>query len=46
METKKQLKFNYKQQYGIVVICADEKEQKQLFEKLSAMGLKLKVVCV
>ena len=43
MEKKK---FNYKQQYGIVVICSDEQEQKEVYEKLEKMGLKLKVVVV
>jgi len=43
METKK---FNYKQQYGIVVICSDEQEQKEIYEKLEKLGLKLKVVVV
>lgn len=43
METKK---FNYKQQYGIVVICSNEQEQKEIYEKLEKLGLKLKVVVV
>ena len=38
--------FKYKQQYGIVVLCADEKQQKEIYEMLFKMGLKLKVVCV
>jgi hypothetical protein len=47
METKqKKLNFKYKQQYGIIVICRDEEEQKELYKKLQEMGLKLKVVCV
>jgi hypothetical protein len=45
MKTKT-VKFNYKQQYGIVVICRDEEEQKELYKTLQEMGLKLKVVCV
>ncbi len=43
---KKEKEFNYKQQYGIVVLCKDENEQKMLYEKLLKMGLKLKVVAV
>ena len=43
-KTKKE--FNYKQQYGIVVICQDEEEQKKLYEELLKMGLTLKVVTV
>lgn len=39
-------KFAYVPKYGIVVLCADEAEQKSLYEKLLAMGLKLKVVAV
>jgi hypothetical protein len=38
--------FKYKEQYGIVVICSDEQEQKALYEKLKIMGLTLKVVTV
>ena len=38
--------FNYKQQYGVIVICETEQEQKALFEKLKKEGLKLKVVTV
>ena len=38
--------FKYKQQYGIVVLCADEKHQKEIYELLLKMGLKLKIVCV
>jgi hypothetical protein len=39
-------KFSYKSKYGIVVIVADEEEQKRVYEQLSRMGLKCKVVCV
>jgi hypothetical protein len=38
--------FNYKQQYGIIAICKDEKEQQSVFEMLQKLGLTLKVVCV
>ena len=38
--------FKYRQQYGVIVICEDEGHQKRVFKELSAMGLKLKVVCV
>ncbi len=43
MEKKK---FNYKPQYGIVVICSGEQEQKEVYEMLEKMGLNLKVVVV
>ena len=38
--------FNYKQQYGVIVICKDEKEQQEIYEKLRELGLTLKVVTV
>lgn len=44
MEKKKG--FSYKSQYGVVVVCKDESEQKQIYEKLKKEGLTLKVVCV
>ena len=36
--------FNYKQQYGVIVICETEEEQIKMFEELKAKGLKIKVV--
>ncbi len=39
-------KYTYKPQYGIIVVCADEKEQKAVFEHLAADGYKPKVVNV
>lgn len=38
--------FNYKEQYGVIVICKSENEQKEVFDKLQKEGLKLKVVTV
>jgi predicted 3-demethylubiquinone-9 3-methyltransferase (glyoxalase superfamily) len=38
--------FNYKEQYGIVVICQNEEEQKAIYERLLKEGFKLKVVTV
>lgn len=38
--------FTYKQQYGVIVICKDEKEQQSIYEKLMELGLTLKVVTV
>lgn len=43
---KRMANFNYKQQYGVVVICKDEAEQMAVYERLKAQGLTLKVVCV
>lgn len=39
-------KFVYKQQYAVVVICKDEKEQEMTYNKLKEEGYKLKVVAV
>jgi hypothetical protein len=38
--------YSYKQQYGVIVICKDEKEQQEIYEKLLKLGLTLKVVTV
>jgi hypothetical protein len=45
MEIKKKV-FNYKEQYGVIVICKSEEQQKEIFEKLQKEGLTLKVVTV
>jgi len=38
--------FNYQEQYGLVIICENEQEQKKLYEELKKKGYKLKVVVV
>ena len=38
--------FTYKEQYAVVVICKDEKEQESVYERLKSEGFKLKVVAV
>lgn len=38
--------FNYKEQYGIIVICKDEKEQAEVYDRLLKEGYTLKVVTV
>lgn len=38
--------FKYKAQYGVVVLCADEKQQREIYKQLVKMGFKLKIVCV
>lgn len=38
--------FRYKEQYGVIVICKDEEEQKAIYERLLAEGLTLKIVTV
>ena len=39
-------KFNYKQQYAVIVMCKDEKEQEAVYDRLKAEGYTLKVVAV
>ena len=36
--------FNYKEQYGVIVICKDEAEQKEVYERLYSDGYECKVV--
>ena len=43
---KPKSRFNYKQQYGLIVICHSEKEQQELYKKLTGLGLKVRVVVV
>jgi hypothetical protein len=38
--------FTYKEQYAVVVICKDEKEQEIVYNRLLNEGYKLKVVAV
>lgn len=38
--------FSYKEQFAVVVICKDEKEQEEVYNRLKEEGLKLKVVAV
>lgn len=47
--TKKELiflGFTYKEQYAVVVICKDENEQKEIYNRLNDEGFTLKVVAV
>lgn len=39
-------KLKNSDQFGVIVICRDEKEQQEVYERLREQGLKLKVVCV
>lgn len=39
-------KYTYKPQFGVIVICADEKEQKAVYDRLNKEGLTLKIVNV
>jgi hypothetical protein len=38
--------FNYKQQYGVIVVCKSEEEQKSIYDWLLGNGLTVKVVTV
>ena len=38
--------INYKEQYGVIVMCKDEEHQRKIYEDLKKEGLKLKVVTV
>jgi predicted 3-demethylubiquinone-9 3-methyltransferase (glyoxalase superfamily) len=38
--------FTYKEQYAVVVICKDEKEQETVYNRLKNEGHKVKVVAV
>lgn len=38
--------FRYREQYGVIVICADEHHQALMYEQLHGQGFKLKVVAV
>ena len=44
--SKEEKKFNYQQQYGVIIICKDEPEQIRVYEDLKKQGLTLKVVTV
>lgn len=38
--------FNYKEQYGVIVMCKSEEEQEAIFNKLTEEGYECKVVAV
>jgi len=38
--------FTYKEQYAVIVICENEKDQESIYNRLRAEGYKLKVVAV
>jgi hypothetical protein len=46
LSKKSMANYGYKQQYGVIVICKDEKEQREMYEMLQKLGLTLKVVTV
>lgn len=34
----------YREQFGVIVLCADEGEHKEVYEQLSSLGFKCRVV--
>lgn len=38
--------FVYRQQYGLIVVCSDEADQRRKYERLRKRGYKLRVVTV
>lgn len=38
--------FKYKPQFGVVVVCKDERDQERTYTRLQRAGYKLKVVTV
>lgn len=38
-------KDRYKEQYAVIVMCADEAEQERLYNKFKAENYEVKVVC-
>ena len=45
-EPKKETSFNYTEQYGVIVMCSDEAEQEQIYNRLTDEGFTCKVVAV
>ena len=45
-KSEKSMGFSYKEQFAVVVICKDEKEQESIYNRLKDEGFKLKVVAV
>lgn len=38
--------FAYKPQYGVIIVCPDEPGQQTAYQRLKALGYKVRVVCV
>jgi hypothetical protein len=38
--------FRYREQFGVIVVCTDEADQRRLYRRLSRDGLRVKVVVV
>lgn len=38
--------FKYRRQFGVIVVCPGEPEQRELYDRLRSQGLSCRVVCV
>lgn len=45
-KTAKKHPFKYREQFGVIVICKDEADQRRVYEQLLAKGFTLRVVTV
>lgn len=45
-EPSRETSFNYKEQYGVIVLCKDEQEQEAVYNRLAEGGYECKVVAV
>lgn len=43
---RNRIKYRYRQQFGVIVVCRDEGEQRRTFNRLRRLGFKLRVVTV
>jgi hypothetical protein len=43
---RKENGFRYRRQFGVVVLCDDEKQYRRAYKELTARGYKCKIVCV
>ena len=44
VNTSSESSFNYKEQYGVIVICKNEEDQEKVYNKLLDQGYECKVV--
>lgn len=40
------IKYRHRQQFGVIVVCADERDQRRAFNRLRRLGYKIRVVTV
>jgi hypothetical protein len=40
------IRYKYREQYGVIVVCRDEAQQRRVYNRLSREGLNCKVVVV